>query len=91
MPTFVRVKLANGHEATVTASFAEAKGLTVLDKPATSQGRLAPPKTIPAALKPRQRKKADPQESVDLASEVDGDAEPTTIGGESATSQEDSE
>lgn len=38
MPEFVRVKLPNGAEASVSASFAKSRGFKTLDKPATKNG-----------------------------------------------------
>lgn len=40
MAEFVRVKFPNGNEASVPASFAESRGLKVIDKPATKNGRV---------------------------------------------------
>lgn len=39
---FVRVRLENGSEASVSAEFAELHGLELLDKPATYGGRPLP-------------------------------------------------
>ena len=52
MTDFVQVKLENGGQAVVAASFAERHDLKVLDKPATdSRGKPLPPKS-PADLEP---------------------------------------
>lgn len=40
MAAFVRVKFPNGNEASVPESFAKSRGLKVIDKPATKNGRV---------------------------------------------------
>lgn len=43
MTEYVRVRLSNGHEATLSADFVEGTNLTVLDEPATDlRGRPLP-------------------------------------------------
>ena len=44
MSEFVRVKVENGAEVSVSASFAESRGLKPLDKPAADRGRALPAK-----------------------------------------------
>lgn len=104
MTTFVRVKLENGAEASVSAGFAKSKGLKVLDKAATDRGGRAlrdkPPvdlrgqeldEALDAAGLPKSGTAA--QKRARLAdhqeSSITAGASPTT-GGESATSKEDS-
>lgn len=55
MPDFVRVRLPNGHEATLSAAFAEGEGLEVLDAPATNlRGKpLSASRTHGRRMKPR--------------------------------------
>lgn len=50
MSEFVRVRLDSGVEASVSPEFAELHKLTILDKPATSNGAALDPKYNP--LKP---------------------------------------
>lgn len=47
MPAFVRVRLENGSEASVSEAFAKARNLTPLDKPAARGGKALPAKHNP--------------------------------------------
>jgi hypothetical protein len=86
--TLVRVRLDSGAEATVGASFAESHGLEVLDKPATTRLGKALPAKYPVDLAGSPTKKRRrPADTEAGGTPVTGD----TPGGESATSEEDSQ
>lgn len=51
MSDFVRVSLPNGHEATLSRSYAESRGLSVIDSPATNSRGLP----LPASRKGGRR------------------------------------
>lgn len=51
MASFVRVRLENGSEASVSAAFAKRRKLTPLDKPAARGGKALPAKHNPLKKK----------------------------------------
>ena len=69
MPAFVRVRLENGSEASVSAAFAKRHNLIPLNKPAGRNGKAIPAKhnplkksATPAAPTPTDLPVADPKE-----------------------------
>lgn len=103
MPDFVRVKLDDGAEVTISAAFAESHSLKVLNKPSTRFGRPLPAKppvdlrgaeldaALEAAGLPKGGTAAEKRERLaeHQMSATAGGATPTIVG-ESDTSKEDS-
>ena len=84
MPEFVRVRLPNGHEATLSAAFVEGTDLEVLDAPATNRRGVPLPATRrngrPAKARTSVKKEAAKKAAKKSAIPAASDDNPTTDG-----------